>query len=92
MIDGRGRMDVVPREDQVVVGAMCGLAVMRGADVFAPGVMAAPAGMQAGEKVAVFADVEGECLKGRTKGFEGVKEFVGNGKLVGVPLFPTGKS
>uniref|UniRef100_H2Y4E8 PUA domain-containing protein n=1 Tax=Ciona savignyi TaxID=51511 RepID=H2Y4E8_CIOSA len=41
----------------VVVDYPCGMAVLRGADVFAPGVLSVPTGIQAGDKVAVFADV-----------------------------------
>ena len=48
----------------VIVGALCGCAVLRGADVFAPGVMGAPPALGVGERVEVRADVEGRCLKG----------------------------
>ncbi len=33
-----------PLHDEVIVGELCGVAVLRGADVFAPGVMGAPSG------------------------------------------------
>lgn len=33
-------------QNEVIVGCQCGTAVLRGAHVFAPGVMAAPAGQQ----------------------------------------------
>ena len=62
----------------VVVGSGCGVAVLRGAEVFAPGILAAPADMVAGEKVSVWADVRGTCLRG-SKSFSGESCFVGNG-------------
>jgi len=72
-----------------VVDAFCGAAVLRGADIFAPGVLGAPNCMTAGDKVSVFVDLEGSCLKGRTAVFQGRKEFVGNGiaKLSRADLF-----
>lgn len=33
-------------EKEVIVGSLCGCAVLRGADVFAPGVIGAPSSMQ----------------------------------------------
>ena len=33
-----------PLHDEVIVGELCGVAVLRGADVFAPGMMGAPSG------------------------------------------------
>lgn len=40
------RTDLIQQKKRVVVGLQCGLAVLRGADVFAPGVMGAPRGMK----------------------------------------------
>ena len=67
-----------PCSRAVVVGSGCGVAVLRGAEVFAPGILSAPADMVAGERVAVFADVRNACLKG-AKSFSGETYFVGNG-------------
>ena len=41
-----GEVATKPNEckDEVIVGCQCGTAVLRGAHVFAPGVLAAPAG------------------------------------------------
>jgi len=36
-------------------------------------------GMERGDKVSVYIDVEGRCRKGLVKRFEGVKVYVGNG-------------
>ncbi|XP_029003094.1 tRNA (cytosine(72)-C(5))-methyltransferase NSUN6 isoform X2 [Betta splendens] len=62
----------------VVVGAQCGSAVLRGAHVFAPGIVASPKYMKAGDVVSVFSDLEGKCTRGATS-FQGKKVFVGNG-------------
>jgi len=67
-----------PCSRAVVVGSGCGVAVLRGAEVFAPGILSAPADMVAGERVAVLADVRNTCLKG-AKSFSGETYFVGNG-------------
>ena len=39
------RVGVAPSPRAVMVGLQCGLAVMRGANVFAPGVLGAPKGL-----------------------------------------------
>ncbi|XP_046706606.1 tRNA (cytosine(72)-C(5))-methyltransferase NSUN6 isoform X1 [Silurus meridionalis] len=77
----RGPRDVRILDMKVVVGAQCGSAVLRGAHVFAPGVLSAPKFMKAGDIVSVFSDVEGRCTRG-TKDFQGNKVFVGNGVCV----------
>ena len=38
------RCHIIPQRKRVIVGLQCGIAVLRGADVYAPGVMAAPKG------------------------------------------------
>ncbi|XP_008394936.1 putative methyltransferase NSUN6 isoform X2 [Poecilia reticulata] len=63
---------------ELVVDAQCGSAVLRGAHVFAPGIVASPKYMKAGDMVAVFSDLEGRCTRGATR-FQGSKVFVGNG-------------
>ncbi|XP_038585865.1 tRNA (cytosine(72)-C(5))-methyltransferase NSUN6 isoform X1 [Micropterus salmoides] len=63
---------------EVVVGAQCGSAVLRGAHVFVPGIVASPKYMKAGDVVSVFADLEGKCTRGATS-FQGQSVFVGNG-------------
>lgn len=45
LIEGSGpQVGVVPDSKPVIVGLLCGLAVLRGAEVYAPGVMGAPKG------------------------------------------------
>jgi len=65
----------------VVVGEMCGLAVIRGAHVFAPGILCiSPPSLSPGDHVRVMADTKAKCLKG-AKFFEGEMRHVANGVL-----------
>ncbi|XP_074656528.1 tRNA (cytosine(72)-C(5))-methyltransferase NSUN6-like isoform X2 [Tubulanus polymorphus] len=66
-------------EKEVIVDLACGMAVLRGANIFAQGIMAAHPGMQADDTVSVFSDIDGMCRKGLTQAFQGKKIFVGNG-------------
>ncbi|KAI3355331.1 hypothetical protein L3Q82_018183, partial [Scortum barcoo] len=73
-----GPRPVKQLSSEVVVGAQCGSAVLRGAHVFVPGILASPKYMKAGDVVSVFSDLEGKCTRGATS-FQGKKAFVGNG-------------
>ncbi|XP_020791395.1 tRNA (cytosine(72)-C(5))-methyltransferase NSUN6 isoform X2 [Boleophthalmus pectinirostris] len=73
-----GPRPVEPLQSEVVVGAQCGSAVLRGAHVFAPGIVASPKFMKTGDIVSVFSDIDGKCTRGATS-FQGHKVFVGNG-------------
>ncbi|XP_053322812.1 tRNA (cytosine(72)-C(5))-methyltransferase NSUN6 [Spea bombifrons] len=63
---------------QVIVGAQCGNAVLRGAHVYSSGIISASKWMKSGEKVSVYSDIEGKCKRG-AKEFLGTKVFIGNG-------------
>ncbi|XP_048856950.1 tRNA (cytosine(72)-C(5))-methyltransferase NSUN6 isoform X2 [Brienomyrus brachyistius] len=76
-----GPLSVCRQRSEVIVGAQCGNSVLRGAHVFAPGVLSAPKYMKAGDSVAVCSDVEGRCTRGATD-FQGRKVFLGNGIAV----------
>ncbi|XP_067142232.1 tRNA (cytosine(72)-C(5))-methyltransferase NSUN6 isoform X2 [Centruroides vittatus] len=71
-----------PSKHEVIVGCECGMSVLRGADVYAPGVIACPHGLKVGDKVAIYADIDNTCRRGFVKPFLGRKKFVGNGVLV----------
>uniref|UniRef100_A0A672P675 SAM-dependent MTase RsmB/NOP-type domain-containing protein n=1 Tax=Sinocyclocheilus grahami TaxID=75366 RepID=A0A672P675_SINGR len=73
-----GPRPVDPLASEVIVGAQCGNAVLRGAHVFTPGILSTPKYMKVGEVVSVFSDVEGKCTRG-AKEFKGKKVFLGNG-------------
>lgn len=74
------RKNVMPHQTCVVVDYLCGMAVLRGASVFPPGVLCAPGTLKNGSMVSVYADLSGKCLKG-SKEYETDQEkmFVGNG-------------
>ena len=79
----RGQESLAPLElhDQaVVVGEMCGLAVLRGANVFSPGILCLAPNISAGAVVSVLADVSNKCLRG-AKVFQGEVRHVANGIL-----------
>uniref|UniRef100_A0A3Q3FP83 NOP2/Sun RNA methyltransferase 6 n=1 Tax=Labrus bergylta TaxID=56723 RepID=A0A3Q3FP83_9LABR len=61
-----GPRPVEKLSSELVVGAQCGSAVLRGAHVFAPGILASPKYMKAGDAVSVYSDVEGKCTRGAT--------------------------
>ncbi|XP_032360053.1 tRNA (cytosine(72)-C(5))-methyltransferase NSUN6 isoform X2 [Etheostoma spectabile] len=73
-----GPRPVKQLSSEVVVGAQCGSAVLRGAHVFVPGILASPKYMKVGDVVSVLSDLEGRCTRGATS-FQGKKVFVGNG-------------
>uniref|UniRef100_A0A8D2IM91 NOP2/Sun RNA methyltransferase 6 n=1 Tax=Varanus komodoensis TaxID=61221 RepID=A0A8D2IM91_VARKO len=72
------RKDLQKVTNQVIVGAQCGNAVLRGAHVYVPGIISASKFMKAGDVVSVYSDIEGKCKRG-AKEFLGTKVFIGNG-------------
>ncbi|NXE26227.1 NOP2 methyltransferase, partial [Ardeotis kori] len=72
------RRDLKKHASEVIVGAHCGYAVLRGAHVYVPGIISTPKFLKAGDLVSVYSDIEGKCKRG-AKEFEGVKVFLGNG-------------
>ncbi|XP_063624070.1 tRNA (cytosine(72)-C(5))-methyltransferase NSUN6 [Cydia splendana] len=74
--------DVQPSGNlEVIVDALCAVAVLRGAHVFAPGVMGLPPGCSINDKVDIYGDMEGKCKKGLKLAYTGQKVFVGTGYL-----------
>ncbi|XP_078394511.1 tRNA (cytosine(72)-C(5))-methyltransferase NSUN6 isoform X1 [Cetorhinus maximus] len=72
------RLNLQRHSIEVIVGAQCGNAVLRGAHVFIPGILSAPKFMKAGDAVSVYSDICGKCKRGAVE-FMGPKAFVGNG-------------
>ncbi|KAK3587845.1 hypothetical protein CHS0354_019715 [Potamilus streckersoni] len=66
---------------EVIVDHDCGMAVLRGADVFVQGIMGAHQDLQAGDSVVVYADIDGVCRRGMTQTFTGNKKYVGSGVM-----------
>lgn len=79
VIESNGMQSVEPLAKEVVVGRKCGSSVLRGAEVYAPGVVAASPHLKVGDPVAVFVDLTDTCLRG-SKYFNGQKMFVGKGR------------
>ncbi|RMC04921.1 hypothetical protein DUI87_18096 [Hirundo rustica rustica] len=72
------RRDLMKHASEVIVGAQCGYAVLRGAHVYVPGIVSTSRFVKAGDVVSVYSDIEGKCKRG-AKEFDGVKVFLGNG-------------
>ncbi len=53
-----------PAPVPVIVGSQCGAAVLRGAEVFAPGILGCPASLKPDQDVSVFCDLHNKTLKG----------------------------
>lgn len=82
-------IDFNPLFHEVVVDVKCGEAVLRGSDIFAPGVLGMPTGMKQDECINIFADIEGKCLQGSLLHYKGKKLFVGYGivKMIRKQIF-----
>ncbi|XP_047611475.1 tRNA (cytosine(72)-C(5))-methyltransferase NSUN6 isoform X3 [Phacochoerus africanus] len=72
------RKNIKQQHCEVIVGAQCGNAVLRGAHVYVPGIVSASKFMKGGDTVSVYSDIKGKCKKG-AKEFDGTKVFLGNG-------------
>uniref|UniRef100_A0AAA9S349 NOP2/Sun RNA methyltransferase 6 n=1 Tax=Bos taurus TaxID=9913 RepID=A0AAA9S349_BOVIN len=72
------RKNIKQQTCEVIVGAQCGSAVLRGAHVYVPGIVSASKFMKGGDDVSVYSDIKGKCKKG-AKEFDGTKIFLGNG-------------
>ncbi|XP_075977542.1 tRNA (cytosine(72)-C(5))-methyltransferase NSUN6 [Anticarsia gemmatalis] len=77
---------------EVIVDALCAAAVLRGAHVFAPGVMGLPVSCQIGDRVDIYGDLEKHCKRGLKVKYEGQKQYVGVGclKMLRSDLFDDG--
>lgn len=64
----------------MIVDCACAAALLRGADLFVPGVLGMSESIRKNDQVSVWADLERKCLKGWKRHFEsGPKLFIGNG-------------
>nr|XP_022907748.1 putative methyltransferase NSUN6 [Onthophagus taurus] len=74
------RLDLNKKKQEVIIDVHCGASVLRGAHIFAPGVIGMQKGAQLNDKVSVYVDVNKKCKKGFCDIFNlGRKVFVGNG-------------
>ncbi|XP_045168812.2 tRNA (cytosine(72)-C(5))-methyltransferase NSUN6-like [Mercenaria mercenaria] len=82
VIPSRGPNSKPPEvKKEVIVDLACGMAVLRGADVFVLGIMGAPAYLSTGEMVAVYADLDAQCRKGLKEEYRERKLYVGCGVM-----------
>lgn len=83
-IDSIGPNEIVPNERRVIIDIMCAQSVMRGANVFAPGILGIEDFGGNGDDfdVSIWVDLEGLCLKGLKIPYGGNVKFIGNGKLL----------
>lgn len=79
VIANRGPQPIKQVEKEVIIDQSCGMAVMRGADIFVQGILGAPTNMMSGDLVSVVVDLEGRVLKGDTQPLSGPRLHVGNG-------------
>ncbi|EDW40304.1 GL24972 [Drosophila persimilis] len=72
-----------PTLKEVIVDTSCGAALLRGAHIYAPGVLAMESNTQLQECVNVYADLAGKCKRGMTTRYENSeKVYVGVGKVL----------
>lgn len=76
--DMKQKQSALQRE--VVVDSCCGAALLRGAHIYAPGVLAMEAGTKLTEDVLVYADLAGKCKQGTNIRYDSLdKLFLGVG-------------
>ncbi|XP_030573033.1 putative methyltransferase NSUN6 [Drosophila novamexicana] len=68
---------------EVIVDTSCGAALLRGAHIYAPGVLAMETGTQLEELVNVYADLPGKCKRGTATRYDCTdKIFLGVGQVL----------
>ncbi|XP_017084275.2 tRNA (cytosine(72)-C(5))-methyltransferase NSUN6 [Drosophila eugracilis] len=72
-----------PTLKEIVVDTSCGAALLRGAHIYAPGVLAMESNAQLQENVNVYADLTGKCKRGTITRYESPEKiFLGTGKVL----------
>lgn len=67
-------------EKEVIVDVSCAASLLRGAHLYGPGVLAMLSNTTVGERVNIYADVQGKCKKGTNVLYESKqKVFIGVG-------------
>ncbi|KAL5234025.1 hypothetical protein ACI65C_001435 [Semiaphis heraclei] len=73
-------LDLSPKKEEVIVDIATGQSVLRGAHIFAPGIMAMAPEVQIDSFISVYADLAKGCKRGYQKYYDNpLKMFVGNG-------------
>lgn len=81
VIPCRAQLDTEPAPLEVYLGTGCAMAVLRGAEVYAPGIRGMMPGIGEGDRVSLWSDTQNICTNG-AHSLEGPKTFVGNGVAV----------
>uniref|UniRef100_A0A1A9WS75 SAM-dependent MTase RsmB/NOP-type domain-containing protein n=1 Tax=Glossina brevipalpis TaxID=37001 RepID=A0A1A9WS75_9MUSC len=73
----------VEEHREVIVDSCCGAALLRGAHIYAVGVLAMESGTKLHDMVNVYADLTGKCKKGTNVRFESNKKmYIGQGRVL----------
>ncbi|XP_050351255.1 tRNA (cytosine(72)-C(5))-methyltransferase NSUN6 [Nymphalis io] len=67
--------------NEVIVDPLCAAAVLRGAHVYAPGVLGLPSNCVINERIDIYGSMDGQCKRGHKVKYEGNKQYVGTGYL-----------
>ena len=78
-IPSLGPAVVIPRNRRVVVSIDCGRAVLRGAPVYAPGVLGIEDGYDT--EVSIWVDLSSKCTRGLRSRYLGPVSFLANGSM-----------
>lgn len=82
---GPTEISAKPNEQQkeIIVDTCCGAAVLRGAHIYAIGVLAMESGTKEGDLVNVYADLAQKCKKGLNNRYESQEKlYLGQGKVL----------
>ncbi|KAF6021408.1 NSUN6 [Bugula neritina] len=79
VITNSGPVHREPVSKEVIVDRLCGMAVLRGSDVFASGLLAMSPSICRGDKVSLYVDLSSTCLRGSLPPYEFKKVYLGNG-------------
>jgi len=83
-IEAIGPSKVSPDSSQVIVSLDCARSVLRGADVYSPGILAVEdhgRPVKINDHVSVWVDVESKCTRGLRTLYTGEKELIAEGIL-----------
>lgn len=78
-IPSLGPAGVIPKERRVVVSIDCGRAVLRGAPVYAPGILGIEDGYDT--EVSIWVDLSSKCTRGLRSRYSGPVYFLANGAM-----------
>jgi 16S rRNA C967 or C1407 C5-methylase (RsmB/RsmF family)/predicted ribosome-associated RNA-binding protein Tma20 len=73
----------LPRYDKVViVDIYCGKSVLRGSDIYSPGLLSISPNVKINDIVSIYVDIEGKILRASRGPYESKLLFIGNGQIL----------